>query len=218
MEDTTIKDVLKTVQDFYRQNDLKSALQTLEAAERDISGGLWHYNMGTIHGKMENWSLARYHFLQSQLEGYTGGELQINLNIVESKLNLTKVEGPITSQDYLLRAGLEAQHGVFTLVGLLFILLATISLWKKSGYKIWLSFLSCALLVFGLNLWVRSLDEFVVIRPQMIQEGPSAIFRSVDELPAGVLLIGKRQENWLKIIYPSRLEGWIKNEGLKELQ
>jgi hypothetical protein len=218
LEDTTIKDVLKTVQTFYAQKDYEKALLTLKENQAKIPEGLWHYNMGTIYGKMEEYPLARYHFLLADKKGYNNEELLSNKELVEEKLQVEKLEQSYSTTDFFLKAGLAARDGIFTLLGLILVLAGLISLWKKTGFKVWGSLFFIAVFVISLNWWVDLLDKRIVIEGQAIQEGPSAIFRATDELPVGIMLITTEKNGWLKIIYPSRFEGWIKDKGLRELK
>ncbi|MFP5384995.1 MAG: hypothetical protein ACLGHN_02885 [Bacteriovoracia bacterium] len=210
--------MLKTVQTFYAQKDYENALLTLKENQGEIPDGLWHYNMGTIYGKMEQYPLARYHFLMADQKGYSGEELFANKAVVEDKLQVGKLEQSYSSTDFLFKAGLAARDGIFTLLGLIFVLSGLISLWKKAGPKVWGTLFVIAFFVISMNWWVDSLDKKVVIESQAIQEGPSAIFRATEELPAGVLIITSEKNGWLKIIYPSRFEGWVKDTGLRELK
>ena len=63
LEDTTIADVLKTFEDYYTKKDYLNALLVLQKGGKEISPKVKHYNLGTVYAKMQNWPMARYHFL-----------------------------------------------------------------------------------------------------------------------------------------------------------
>ena len=218
MEDTTIEDVLKTVQNYYAQKDYQSALDTLVKHQNQISPGVWHYNLGTIYGKLENWPMARYHFLMANSEGFTSKEAVSNIELVEAKLDLQKIENPINFSDYFIKYAEVATNGIFTTIALLLIIGGIVTLWKKTTVKVTLVFLMLAFITFGLNWWTLSLDRHIVVKPSNIYEGPSVIFPSSGDLPEGLVIVTKSSGEWLKIIYPARFTGWIKNSGLKELK
>lgn len=218
MEDTTIEDVLKTVEALYAQKNYQEALKTLEANQANISPGVWHYNVGTILGKMENLPLARYHLMMADLEGFNSQEVIANKKLVESKLDIAKLEKANSASDYFVKGGIEASQGILTTLSLIFVILGIVNMWKKSSYKVLAVLLTSALFIIGLNYWIQSWDKVIVITTQSIQEGPSVIFPSRDELPVGVMLIISKKGEWSKIVYPSRFQGWIKNTGLKELK
>lgn len=210
--------MLKTVQNYYAQKDYQSALNTLVKNQDQIPAGIWHYNVGTVYGKLENWALARFHFLQADSAGYTPKAAVLNRELVEKKLNIEQIEKPTSTSDYFYKYALEATHGVFTTFGLLLIVLGILALWKKVTAKITIAFFLSAVMILGLNWWLLSLDRKIVLTPQQIHEGPSAIFVSSEELPEGIMIITSRKDNWLEIKYPSRFTGWIKDSGLKELK
>ena len=70
----------------------------------------------------------------------------------------------------------------------------------------------------GFQLWVSSWDQFVTVEKSELFDGPSKLFSTNDELPPGVHLLGQQKDNWIKILYPSRFQGWIfKNNKVKFL-
>lgn len=218
MEDTTIEDVLKTVQNYYAQKDYNKALEVLNAHKSSLPEGIWHFNVGTIQAKLENFPLARFHFLMADKEGFTTKEVVHNRKLTEEKLNLDKAENPTSGSDYFYKYSLVGSEGFFTTLALLLIIVGLIVRWKKAAMGVTLLFFMLALGVFGLKWWISSLDSRIVLEAQQIFEGPSVIFPSSDELPPGVMVLTKTKGEWVKVYYPSRFAGWIRNKGLKELK
>lgn len=218
MEDTTIEAVLKTVEKLYGEKAYSEALVLLEKSSKDISQGLWHYNMGSVLAKLDRLPEARYHFLMSDRAGFYSKELSQNQEIVESKLGLTKVENPLTFSDHFYRSALVGSEGYFTTLALLFLVLSVWILRKKDQIKIAMFYFVVSVSLIAMNLWVQSLDQYVVVNQKIIHDGPSMIFGERGELPLGIKLITEKNEEWIKIIYPSRYAGWIKKSELKELK
>ncbi len=218
MEDTTIEDMLKTVEAAFAQKDYRGALQILETHQSKISPGLWHYNVGTIYGKLGNFPLSRYHLLMADQEGLRTKEVITNRNLVETKLEIDKYEKPLVWTDYLIKGSLAASEGIFATIGLLLVVFALFSLWKKKSFKAFGIIVTLFLIISGINVWVHSWDKKMVMIAQPLFEGPSQIFPAREEVPAGVLLITVKKGEWLDVIYPSRFKGWIKDSGLKELK
>lgn len=217
MEDTTIKDILKTVEDLHRQNDYSGAKKLLEGHKSELDPGVWHFNLGVLNAKLDQWPLARFHFLMAEKNGYSGNEILRNQKIVEEKLEIQKLEKPLSTADYLRKGALIGSEGIFLSVSFIFLILGIISLWKKSGAKVFVMFASLAILTTGLNFWILSWNRSVVINPAPVFEGPSVIFQSRGEIPPGVMIITSKQGEWEKIVFPSRFDGWIKAADLKEL-
>ncbi len=218
MEDTTIEDMLKTVESSFAQKDYPEALKILEASKSQIPSGLWHYNMGTVFGKMGNYPLARFHLLKAEAEGFKSKEAIANRELVESKLEIEKIETPITTSDYLVKGGMIAAQGLLGMLSLCLIIGALFTLWKKNSLKIFSLVVLPAFLLIGLNVWISNWNRQIVMNPKPIFEGPSAIFEARNEIPAGVMVVVRENEGWLQIIFPSRYQGWIKPDGLKELK
>lgn len=218
MEDTTIEAVLKTVEALYQAKDYEKALKILKDSEGQVSPGLWHYNMGTIFAKLENLPLARYHFLMSDMKGFSAKEMITNKEIVEGKLEIERLEKPLSPSDYFVKFSLFGAQGVFTTLGLLFVLVGLFTFWKNKSVKALLVFVLLSFTFIGYNVWVGTWNKVIVVETQTIQDGPSAIFGQRGELPPGVMLVLKPKGDWFEITYPSRFQGWIKDNGLEELR
>lgn len=218
MEDTTIEDVLKTVEGLYASKDFDGALKILKENQKTLPQGVWNYNLGTVYGKQGEFALARFHLLKAELEGFSGPELITNKEIIEEKLNISRYEEPITTNDYLVKSALFASEGMLTTLAFVFVVLGLGILSKTKSLKRSLFFFVPVLILSGLNIWIDSWPKKIVIKPQVIKDGPSAIFNNRGELPSGVMLITTKKEDWLYIQYPSRFSGWIKETGLEELK
>ena len=218
MEDTTIEDTLKTVEALYVQKDYANALKTLEANQSKISSGLWHYNMGTVYAGMREFGKARFHLLQAEREGFVSKESEQNLELVEKALDTTRLEKPLAWSDYAVRGALIASEGILSTLALFVLIAGMIGVLKKKSLKAFGTLTFFVLLIVGVDFWINSWPLAIVSTPQGIQDGPSAIFATREELPSGVLVLATHQGEWRKILYPSRYQGWIKNKGLEELK
>lgn len=218
MEDTTIEDVLKTVENLYAQKDYQKALETLNAHKSEISIGVWHYNVGTIFGKLENWPMARYHLMLADSNGLSTKEVIANKKFVENKLDVQRLEKPLAPSDYVMKGGIEYASGILTSLSLLVLLIGLLFFWKKKNIRVLISSLVVCATFAGFNIWISSWDKMIVVNTQLIKDGPSEIFGPRDEIPVGLLIVGRKKGDWVEVVYPSRFQGWIKNSGLKELR
>lgn len=218
LEDTTIEPVLKTFEDFYQKKDYPNALLTLEKSMNELPLGLKHYNLGTVYAQMQQWPQARYHFLSAKKNGFERTEVTQNLEIAEAKLEVTKLEEPLSTSDYFIKYSTSATGGVFTTLALL-ILVVGLFVIKKSGKikSAWI-LIPAVLVPLGVNLWIKSWPWAVVMKPAGLHDGPSAIFEARGELPPGLLVIAKPNGDWKQIIYPVRFSGWVKTDVLKEVE
>lgn len=218
MEDTTIEDVLKTFQDFYVKKDYDNALLTLQKEGEQLSPGLYHYNLGTVYAKKGDFPMARYHLLQSEKHGFSGSDLYQNLNLVETELEIGKLEEPVSATDQLVRVADFVSDGILTSLSLLILIFGLLSLKKQRSWGKIVIFLVLFLIPLSMNWWINSWPRAINIEEQEILEGPSAIFSPTGELPAGVMVIAEDNGVWSKIIYPTRYSGWTKSKRLKKLE
>jgi hypothetical protein len=209
---------LGTFADFYAKGDFPNAMKELERNREKISPGLWHFNMGIVKAKLMMPAEARFHFLEAHLKGFTNEKLAQNESLVEDELEVKTLEKPLDTMDYAVKFGLWAQNGFFTMISLMFLLGGLLILKKQRKYSILVLTVVMALVPVGISYWVKTWDKFVNVVPLQVMDGPSVIFGSRGELPAGILLITRRSGDWSEVVYPSRFRGWIRNTGLKELE
>lgn len=209
---------MKTFEGFYASGDYANALLELEKSKDQLSPGVWHFNMGTVKAKLGQPAEARYHFLESRWSGFTDERLANNLALVEDTLEVTKLEKPLEAADYLIKFGLWAQNGFFTMLSLLVLFVGFLILRKQKKYSALILTALIAAIPVGLNWWVKSWPKAVILSAHQVQDGPSVIFGSRGELPPGIMVVTKKSGEWAEIIFPSRFRGWIKNTGLKELE
>lgn len=217
-EDTINQAVLETFADHFAKGDYPTALKEIEKVKGTISPGLWHFNMGTVKAKTLTLSEARYHFIEARSNGFTDQLLTQNLELIENELNVKSLEKPLDAQDFAIKSGLWSQNGIFTTLSLLILVFGMMILKKERKYSVLGVTLMLAAIPLGLNIWVKSWDKYITLNTLEVREGPSAIFGSRGELPAGVLVITKNSGEWRRVIYPSRFRGWIKYAGLIELE
>ena len=209
---------MKTFEGFYLKKDYVNALKTLEGQQKDIDLGLWHYNMGTVLAEMNNWPMARFHFLLAEKSGLNNKQLNQNLLLVEEKLDITRLEKPLSTSDYLLKASFVAADGPLVTLGFLMLAVGLYLLKKKPSLKSAAIFVVAVFTPLMLDLWIDTWPRQIVTSNKVIYEGPSALFGPLGELPQGVMILSNKKDGWEEIIYPSRFAGWIKPEDLKSLE
>ncbi len=183
-----------------------------------LSPGLWHFNMGTVKAKLNVMAEARYHFLAAERQGFADERLNQNLSLVEKALEVKTLEKPLDTLDYAVKFGLWSQNGFLTMISLIILLGGMLILRKEKKYYVLVLTIFFALIPVGCHYWIRSWDKAVTLKAQEVLDGPSVIFGSRGELPAGIMIVTKKTGEWKEVIYPSRFSGWIKNAGLKELE
>jgi hypothetical protein len=209
---------LKTFQGQYVQKDFSAALQTLQTHQKKLPEDVFHYNVGLVKAQLEEFALARYHFLMSGQKGFKGPELAHNHSLIAQKLDLPRWETALNGSDYLYKFALAAPWDLLTGVSLMIILVGLV--WMKKNVtlmKLFILFVFLSLPL-GLGIWAWSLDKAVVIQTAEISDGPSAIFGTRGEVPVGVQIVTSGEGAWKRISYPSRFTGWVKSQSLRYLE
>ncbi len=218
MEDTTIENALKTFQDLYLKKEYPLALTELEKNAKIVEPGLWHYNMGTVLAEMNEWPLARFHFIMAEKSGLESQQLHRNQQLAESKLEIGRLEKPLTTSDFFIKAAMVSAEGPLLSLSLVFLVIGLMALKKSRTIKAALIFSVAVLSPLILNFWIHSWTPKIVTTAKSIYDGPSALFQIKGELPAGVMILTNTKGNWDEIIFPSRFSGWVKLDSLKSLE
>ncbi len=209
---------MKTFQNLYDRKDYRQALNLLTSEAGNLSPELFHYNLGITLFQMGRLPEARFHFLMAEENGFQGDGLTNNQVISEEKLELSHLESPINISDYFVKGALELRHGYYTFFSLIIILIGLFILKKKPTFNKLVLWTILSLLPLSMDFWVDSWDRRVVIGDLPLSNGPSSIFLTERKLPPGLMVIVRGNENWKKIIFPSRFEGWITSDGLKKVE
>ncbi|MBA2405429.1 MAG: hypothetical protein H0V66_11705 [Bdellovibrionales bacterium] len=174
--------------------------------------------MGTVLGEMNDWPMARFHFILAEASGFHSEELNQNQKLIEAKLEVSKHEEPAGTSDYLIKAGFIAAEGPLLSLGFLFLVVGLWILKRAPTLKNAAIFVIAVATPLMLDLWIGSWPRKIVTSTKIIYEGPSALFGSRGELPQGLMILTNTKGDWEKIIFPSRFAGWIKPDSLKRLE
>lgn len=210
--------MFKTFREFYDQKDYANAELLLRKNSDVIPAELWNYNLGTVLAQKNDFPMARYHLLKAKSLGLKTESLSENLRFVEEKLETPKWETPLSLEDYSKKSVLWAHGGFFTTLALLVLIAGIIHFMRSKTVRLIPLYALLMLLPLGMHFWVGSWESYIVKENLLVLEGPSAIFSPRGEVPAGVRILTKKKGDWHKIIYPSRFEGWVREQGLMSLE
>jgi hypothetical protein len=209
---------LKTFEEHYVQKDYPNALLVLKNNQSQFTQSLWHYNLGTVYGEMNNWPMARFHFILAEKSGLHSKELIQNKKLAETKLDVTRLEKPLDASDYYIKISYFAADGPLLTIGFLFLAIGIWLLKKKASLKSAAIFALTVATPLMLDFWIDSWPRKITSAPKTVYEGPSSLFGAIGEIPPGIMVITNKKDEWEKIIYPSRFSGWIKSDHLESLE
>lgn len=207
---------MKAFEDHLALGESQKAKEVLEHGKTDIGLSVYWFNMGRLHAEEASWADARIAFLKSwQIQPRS--ETRSNLEIVESKLLVSEVESPATIKDYLIHSTFFTGTQLALTLNLILLVLGLLAYKRSRNIKKFAFTLFLMLLLSGLSIWTRHWPWSVAEQEIPVFIGPSEIFDKVTVIPKGIKILGTEKDSWIKIIYPSRFEGWIKKENISEL-
>lgn len=211
---------LNSFKKLYLQKDYMEAKKWLQSNKDQFEQSVYHYNLGTIHYKLQEFPEARLYFELAMKEGLYTPSLFKNLQQTKNVLKIQEFEKPQTPLDYWYQGGSEVSliplACLFFMVSIPVILgkyLKKISLLTGTILMI-LGALPLALKVFYFNQF----QYMIPLTKQNIFEGPSKIFEVTSYPPPGAKLLVKKQEgDWLKVLSPTHGSGWIEKKKFQPL-
>jgi hypothetical protein len=209
LEDTTIKDELKTYQELWTAKDYQKALEWLQKHPSSFSAETWHYNLGTTYGQLGKFAQSRFHFEQSYQLGKRDEKMAESLKWVHKEVDAERWESLSSWSDYMYKFLIYRPQYFFSQLTLVVLALGFgLYAIKKISLKAMLAFFFSAVLISGLGL-IQSRNVLTVAETEVqVYRGPSQIFDS-QEVPAGVMLYLRPVGSNYKVVYPSEAEGWI---------
>jgi len=207
---------LKAFEDHLAKGETSEAQKILNEARSELEPSVYWFNQGLLHAKNNNWADARISLLKSQKQ-LSRQETISNLEIVEKQLVVSEVEAPRTVKDYLISSTYFAGSELALTLNLALLIIGLWNFRKTKSIRGFVGILIMMIMLSGLSLWTRNWPWVVAEEEITVLDGPSEIFESVSVIPKGIKFLGVERDSWVKVIYPSRLEGWIKKENISEL-
>ena len=207
---------MKAFEQHLNRGEWEEARNSLEQSKNELDPAVYWFKLGLIDAGQENWSDARISLLKSQKLASLE-ETKSNLKLVESKLSVDQYESPREMRDY----AINSLHYLGTEIALtLNLALLVLGLWNFRKTRNIMKFSMILVLMVslsGLSLWTHRWPWYVFVNEAPVFAGPSEIFEQVGSVPKSIKVLGIQKDSWIKVIYPSRLEGWVKKENLSEL-
>jgi len=207
---------LKAFEDHLAKGETSEAQRILNEAKSEMEPSVYWFNQGLLHAKNNNWADARISLLKSQ-KLLSRQETISNLEIVEKQLVVSEVEAPRTVKDYLISSTYFAGSELALTLNLALLIIGLWNFRKTKSIRGFIGILIMMIMLSGLSHWTRNWPWMVAEEEITVLDGPSEIFESVSVIPKGIKFLGVERDSWVKVIYPSRLEGWIKKENISEL-
>lgn len=209
-----MSEVLKSLESLYTQERYAEAVELLQSSQASIPSGQFHYNLGTLYLKLEEYGLARHQLEQALSEGFIHSALLNNLEFVQQKVSVVDLSLSSALWDRVYHFAMSVPQDIYIFVALLCIVLIMVSfkLMKKIKWA-----LSAVLLVFiGVLTYVHfgiveKNHVAIALSESEVLEGPSNLYKKKYSLPSGAkILLGQNVDGWSYIKRPIHLSGWIR--------
>lgn len=205
---------------LYLEQDFHEAKKWLSENQDKFDQGVYHYNLGTLEAKKEDFAQARFHFELAHKWGISSNALSKNLNFTKNELGINNFEKAINWKDYWYKAGLGIS---IDFVWSFFFLLLSIALLGKYFKELRKIFV-LSLIVLGITplllkyFYFNQFHYVVSLGHGVIYEGPSKVFSVSTEAPKGAkLLVKDQKEGWLEVLAPVKAVGWIEKKQFKSV-
>jgi hypothetical protein len=203
------------LRDLYLKENWKTLVEKIIESKEQFSSSQFHFNLGTIYAKKNDFAVARFHLEKSnKLTGFDT-KVKNNLNYVVQKLEIPSLwerSSPLGKIDCIFE-----YTGPWSF-GLLFGVIAIAIYLKLKNRKIqyWLTAYAINLVLFGLMYWhLDGLRYAVALKDVPLKEGPSELFSDVGEIKAGAkVILGNVDNGFWYVKEPIDYRGWAKAEDL----
>jgi len=207
---------LKAFESHLNKGEIEEAKKALNSIDKDLEPSVYWFSMGQVYAKDNNWADARIAFLKSH-KIFPRQETIDNLEIIEKKLVVSEVEAPRSIKDHLINSTYFIGAELALTLNLALLILGLWNFKKSKNLRHFLMITVVMVMLSGLSLWTRHWPWSVAEQEVDVYHGPSEIFDKVQVVPKGIKFLGLEKDSWIKIIYPSRFEGWVKKENISEL-
>jgi hypothetical protein len=204
---------LKSLEALYIDGKYDQAIEALLSVKDAVSPGLFHYNLGTLYAKSEQFAAGRYHLEKAIHEGYITTYSLNNLAAVREKLQVADLSSSTHWWDIAMDFGTRLPESAYLTITLVAALIVAIFFARKKirGLKSLLVGLLLSCVPYAIYYgFFSDIQSAIVLENAQILEGPSKIFKSKGTLvPGAKILVRQGDPGWSYIWLPTELSGWI---------
>jgi hypothetical protein len=207
---------LKSLEQSYVEGNYQVVLDGILSLKTTLSPGQFHYNLGTVYGKMGKYAASRFHLEKSISEGYVSSKVLNNLSFVKQQIQVDDSNLGLWDQSLMV---LSPHSFYFYLLISLILIMNFLLLvrFKKIKSKLVIG-LFCALSLTPISLKMFYLDKLsfaIAMEDTQVFEGPSKVYSNIGVLKAGTkALVKSGGDGWFYIESPSHYAGWISKSTL----
>ncbi len=218
MEDNSSKPNIKSLESLYLEKDFEGAKNYILKHRDQFDSGQFHYNLGTLHAKLGDYAVARFHLEKAVKEGYVGTNGVYNRFVVKSILKTNDVGNSPLFWDRFLTQSKELPVGAFLGMTLLLVLIVGVLVRFKLIVKkaIIIPLILLTIVPVGFHyFYLDKIEVAISLKDIQLREGPSKIYSETSTIKAGAKVItGERSGEWIFIKAPLKFAGWAHRDTL----
>lgn len=220
MEDTNISNVIQSLKTFIESQQWGKAYSLLIKNQQAFDEGVYHYNLGVVKANLNDLAGARYHLEMSKMTGFSGPEVVSGLKSIKEQLNINFLENNNSIIDIFYRTSFDIPSDFYLFLSLILTLIVVLNLKRIDELILKVLMLFAATLpALFLLICIETKSVAITTAELSVSEGPSRIFKQVEEVPLGAkIIIGNEYNGWKEIVYPEKLRGWFFSDRYKLLR
>ncbi len=212
-----MKDIIKSLELKYTSGDFRGALDVLLENKYSFDKPIFHYNMGTIFSKLQQYGASRYHLEKAIAEGFSAPMAYNNLKFVKTKLNVKDISNSKEIIDIITNKLVSIPQPLFSTLSIVsMVILSILAIKKKINMILVVLLILVSFIPYLLNIFfVSNINYAVALYNVSVYEGPSEVFSQNKVIKEGSkFIIGKRKENWYYVERPTKFSGWVEKSKL----
>lgn len=218
MKNNNISDLEKSLESLYLKKDYVQNIELLLKNSEHFGPGQFHYNLGTLHAKLQNFAAARFNLEKAYKLGQIDTKNINNLDYVREQL----VVSDVSNSNNRIDNGMNIMVGIspdLYLFCTLLLLLCVSCFWLKKKLTSLSTLAVCislSLIPFlGSKFYFSNFNYAVNLKQIQVYEGPSKVYEKKMEIDAGSkFLITGPTNGWYFIEKPISLSGWIEKKDI----
>jgi len=208
----------KTFEELYVKSDFKGAASYLIQNKQQLNSGIFHYNLGTVYSKLNDYPAARFHLEKAIKEGFVTSSSLNNLNFVNLKLQVDDLSTSNNFFDQCINSTLALPGSAYLSFSLIIALSSAFILKSKKSISktaIAIAFLLTIAPIAFYQAYLSNINYAIALKDVPVYEGPSKIFHEKGVVHAGSkIILDEFKEGWFFVKNPISLSGWVNKDQL----
>lgn len=209
---------LASFEELYLKKDYKGAANFLLQNKQQLDSGIFHYNLGTVYTKLNDFPAARYHLEKAIKEGYINSSSLNNLAFIKSQLQVDDVSTSTSLPDQFINSAISLPQSSYLSLTLVLVLLGIALIKSKKLVKkfaiIVFTLIALSPVIFAYT-YLGQINYAITFKEVPLFEGPSKIFTEKGKVRAGSkIILGEYKDGWFYVKFPISLAGWVSKDQI----